>query len=259
MTGSDRALSRIAGLLRKAEGTDNAHEAEIFLARAQELATRHSIDLALARAVDPPRTRASPEMRQITIGEPGTRGLSTYVQLFLVIAGPNDVRVDIARNSTWVIAFGMKSDIAAVEVLYASLLPQMIHESRAYLQSPEHRQRRANGTAKAGITARLAFQRAFAARIGRRLAETRDITRTAVLAAAGDPAAGPSTALVLRGKELEVADFYTSHTTARGTWRAPHRRRHGDAAASLAGDEAGRRARLTGQPSLPAAARRLPS
>ncbi len=126
VSGADRALSRIAGLLRKAEGTDNAHEAEIFLARAQELATRHSIDLALARAVEPPRTRATPATRQITIGEPGTRGLSTYVQLFLAIAGPNDVRVDIARNSTWVIAFGMKSDIAAVEVLYSSLLPQMI-------------------------------------------------------------------------------------------------------------------------------------
>ncbi|MFD8249739.1 DUF2786 domain-containing protein [Nocardia sp. NPDC059691] len=258
MSGSDRALSRVAGLLRKAERTDNPHEAQIYFARAQQLATRHSIDLALARATQPITTRATPVMREISIGEPGARGLSTYVQLFLAIARANDVCVDIATNSTWVVAFGMESDIAAVEVLYAGLLPQMIHESRAYLRSPERRAQRAEGRAKAGITARLAFQHAFAIRIGRRLTEVRDITRAQALSSAGDRGAGPSTALVLRGKELEVADFYTSHSRARGTWRAPRRRRV-DGAASIAGDQAGRRARLTEQQSLPAAARRLSS
>ncbi|NBQ41384.1 MAG: DUF2786 domain-containing protein, partial [Mycobacteriaceae bacterium] len=35
----DRMLSRIAALLRQAEGTDNTHEAEAFMAAAQRLAT----------------------------------------------------------------------------------------------------------------------------------------------------------------------------------------------------------------------------
>lgn len=35
-------------------------------------------------------------MRQIPMGERGTRGLATYVQLFVAIASANDVRVDAA-------------------------------------------------------------------------------------------------------------------------------------------------------------------
>ena len=45
----DKMLARIAALLRQAEGTDNTHEAEAFMAAAQRLATATSIDLAVAR------------------------------------------------------------------------------------------------------------------------------------------------------------------------------------------------------------------
>ena len=99
----DRMLSRIAALLRQAEGTDNAHEAEAFMAAAQRLATMTSIDLAVARAHSAARTGAqTPTQRTITIGEPGSRGLRTYVQLFAAIALANDVRCDVASNSTYV-------------------------------------------------------------------------------------------------------------------------------------------------------------
>uniref|UniRef100_UPI000ADFFD5D DUF2786 domain-containing protein n=1 Tax=Nocardia amamiensis TaxID=404578 RepID=UPI000ADFFD5D len=46
-------LARVGALLRKAEGTDNEHEAEAFSAMAQRLATQYSIDLAMARAASP--------------------------------------------------------------------------------------------------------------------------------------------------------------------------------------------------------------
>ena len=98
----DKMLARIAALLRQAEGTDNAHEAEAFMAAAQRLATATSIDLAVAsRGPSVTRTAAQePTQRTITIGEPGSRGLRTYVQLFAVIASANDVRCDVASNST---------------------------------------------------------------------------------------------------------------------------------------------------------------
>ena len=83
----DKMLARIAALLRQAENTDNAHEAEAFMAAAQRLATTTSIDLAVARAHAATRTPAqAPVQRTITIGEAGTKGLRTYVQLFVVIA-----------------------------------------------------------------------------------------------------------------------------------------------------------------------------
>jgi hypothetical protein len=54
----DKMLARIAALLRQAEGTDNQHEADAFMAAAQRLATATSIDLAVARAHSDKRTKA---------------------------------------------------------------------------------------------------------------------------------------------------------------------------------------------------------
>ena len=123
----DRMLSRIAALLRQAEGTDNAHEAEAFMAAAQRLATMTSIDLAVARGHAASRTAAqAPTQRTITIGEPGSRGLRTYVQLFAAIALANDIRCDVASNSTFVYAYGFTEDIDASHALYASLVVQMV-------------------------------------------------------------------------------------------------------------------------------------
>ncbi|NUS43033.1 MAG: DUF2786 domain-containing protein, partial [Mycobacteriaceae bacterium] len=125
--GSDKLLTRIGALLRQAEGTDNEHEAEAFLAAAQRLATQSSIDLAVARshAADRER-RPAPARRVIRVGEHGKRGLRTYVQLFLAIAHANDVRCDVASNSTQVYAYGFDTDLDTCEALYGSLLVQMV-------------------------------------------------------------------------------------------------------------------------------------
>ena len=132
----DKMLARIAALLRQAEGTDNAHEAEAFMAAAQRLATATSIDLAVARSHADERTKAqTPVQRTITIGNAGTRGLRTYVQLFVVIADANDVKCDIASNSTFVYAYGFAEDIDASHALYASLVMQMVRASEAYIAS----------------------------------------------------------------------------------------------------------------------------
>src|SRR6202022_2527045 len=140
----DKMLARIAALLRQAEGTDNAHEAEAFMAAAQRLATATSIDLAVARAAGSmgPATRTKaqdPVQRTITIGDAGTKGLRTYVQLFAVIAAANDVKVDVASNSTFVYAYGFAENIDASHALYASLVMQMVRASETYLASGKHR------------------------------------------------------------------------------------------------------------------------
>src|SRR3984885_6695474 len=167
----DKMLARIAALLRQAEGTDNAHEAEAFMAAAQRLATATSIDLAVARSASSTRTKAQdPMQRSITIGNAGTKGLRTYVQLFAVIAAANDVKVDVASNSTFVYAYGFAEDIDASHALYASLVMQMVRASESYLASGKHRP-------TPTITARLNFQLAFGARVGQRLAAAREQTQ----------------------------------------------------------------------------------
>ena len=258
----DKLLTRISALLRQAENTDNEHEAETFMQAAQRLATASSIDLAVARAHDPAaRKKVTPISRQIAIGEPGKRGLRTYVQLFVAITAANDVTVDVASNSTFVLAYGYEADIDACEALYTSLIVQMVAASDAYLRSGAYKGEtfarvvtRGNGWRArrvieekplSPITARLNFQSAFAERIGKRLAEARDAARAEALAAERDSGETTrSTAVALRNKEIEVTDFYRTESKARGTWRPWSASAGYSEAARRAGDKAGRRAKL---------------
>lgn len=220
---NDKMLARIAALLRQAEGTDNPHEADAFMSTAQRLATAASIDLAVARSHAGNRSPAqAPTQRTITIGAAGTRGLRTYVQLFVLIAAANDVRCDVASNSTFVYAYGFAEDIDTSHALYASLVVQMVRASDAYLASGAHRP-------TPTITARLNFQLAFGARVGQRLADAREQTRQE---ATKDRDRPPGTAIALRDKDIELHEYYRRSSKARGAWRASRatadtRRRHG--------------------------------
>ncbi|MET0897983.1 MAG: DUF2786 domain-containing protein [Mycobacterium sp.] len=240
----DKMLARIAALLRQAEGTDNSHEAEAFMAAAQRLATATSIDLAVARSHSANREAAqTPIQRTITIGDAGTKGLRTYVQLFAVIAAANDVRCDVASNSAFVYAYGFTEDIDATHALYASLVVQMVRASDSYIASGAHRP-------TATITARLNFQLAFGARVGQRLGEARDEAQQEVKK---DRERAAGTALALRNKEIELHDYYRGTSKARGTWQAARASAGYSSAARRAGDRAGRRARLGNSPELPGA------
>jgi Protein of unknown function (DUF2786) len=237
----DKMLARIAALLRQAEGTDNPHEADAFMAAAQRLATATSIDLAVARSHADKRTKAqTPVQRTITIGNAGARGLRTYVQLFVVIANANDVKCDVASNSTFVYAYGFAEDIDASHALYASLVMQMVKASETYICSGAHRP-------TPTITARINFQLAFGARIGKRLAEARE---EAQREATNGRDSQPGTAIALRDKDIELKDFYRQASRARGTWRATSATAGYSSAARRAGDRAGRTARLGPGPEL---------
>lgn len=261
---ADRTLTRIAALLRKAEGTDNEHEASAYMAAAQRLATLESIDLAVARSHTAGlRERAVPQQRTISIGDSGRRGLATYVQLFVAIARANEVTCDVARNSTFVYAYGFPADMDTCEALYSSLVVQMVGACERFLRSGQHRQELTWGRDSRtgtlvrrpvhGVTARINFQNAFALVIGERLAAARDrasqeaelrygVNRAelAPAAPAGQDASG--VALAIREKQLEIKDFYTLRSEARGAWRVGTAGR--SEASRRAGARAGRQATL---------------
>lgn len=263
---SDKDLTRIAALLRKAEGTDNEHEADAYLQAAQRLATLASVDLAVARThTQRQERRPVPTQRAVVIGESGKRGLRTYVELFLAIGRANNLTCDIARDSTRVFAFGFDTDIDMTETLYASLVVQMVRASDTYIKSgdyalekvirkvattapgrrggwrPEHEyvERLVHAT-----TARINFQQAFAHRIGTRLAQARKETEERIIAE--QPVQeGRGVALVLRDREVELADHYKANSTARGTWSGSRAAAGFSERSRQAGDRAGRRARLS--------------
>ncbi|NGZ99782.1 DUF2786 domain-containing protein [Nocardioides sp. W3-2-3] len=80
--GEDRTLLRIGRLLRQAERTSNTAERDAFFAKAQDLATRHQIALAVARAsAHSEEHRQDPAWETVLIGESGKRSLARYVRL----------------------------------------------------------------------------------------------------------------------------------------------------------------------------------
>lgn len=271
-------VSTIAALLAKAERTDNPHEAEAYLAKAQHLATLRSVDLAMVRArTARTRRRLAPVSRTVQIGESGRRANTHLVSLFVAVARANDVVVDVARNSTYVIAYGMPSDLDLVDQLWGSLAHQMVEAGGRYLDSGAWRDETYRRVVRERVgrwsvprvqerphtrqTARAAFYRGFIERIGSRLKQVHDdAVAEAATAAHADarrlPAAdgtvpapgGPSAEVVLREKAAEVQAFYVQQSKARGSWTGYRGAAGGDnGAATGAGRRAASQARLGSQ------------
>ena len=248
---------KIAKLLNQAERAGTEAESATFMAKAQELATLYSIDLAKARHATVAKERTVPVQRTVTLGVRGTRGLNTLVALFSGIAAANDLNMDIAHNSTRVFVFGFAEDIDVAEALFASLSVQMAQAAEAYrkdgswksetIYRPGHFQgwNWIDGTEKpiTWLSARLDFQAGFASQVGRRLeAARRDAENAARAADSGDPAS-TGTDLVLVTKREAVSDFYRTTSNARGSYRGG--RRTASSAARGAGHRAGDRASLS--------------
>ena len=257
MTSPTDYTEKIAKLLAQAEGNGTTEaEAEVFLRKAQELATLHSIDLAKARHLTVAKERTTPVQRTITLGVAGTRGLNTLVSLFGGIARANDITYNIAHNSTYVVAFGFSEDIEVAEALYASLVVQMATAAAQHRKTGDWKQeqvwsdRHWEYRTPTWLSARLDFQQGYASRVGQRLAMAK--LRTEQKAVATE---GTGTELVLVEKTAQIADFYKANSTARGSYRGG--RRVGNWGTYDSGREAGNSARLSGSTNLPGARKEI--
>jgi hypothetical protein len=219
--GDERLVDKVGKLLAQAEGTDNEHEAAAFVERAQQLATAHAVDLELARVRQRERSQRGTEeplvQERVEVGVRGRRGNRHRVLLYAVVARVNDVLVNVAHDSTYVLGFGHRSDLEVVERLWASLAVQMTSSAERRMARGEHR-----SAGVAGQTWRLSFYDGWVEAVGRRLEQARDrAVAQAVAASAPAPAGQPATALVLRAKSDRVRDFYATRSEARGSWRGP--------------------------------------
>ena len=159
-----KILGRVQALLAKAESTEFPEEAEALFAKAQELITRHSIDEVLAR------TRSSsdkPEMRRLQMEAPYASAKFTLIS---AVGRANDITV-VGDQNYLVTLIGFRTDLDAVEMLFASLV---IQATRAMF---------AAGYALAGSRVRAfrhSFLVAFSHHIEQRLREARIRTESEV-------------------------------------------------------------------------------
>ncbi|GAC1527445.1 MAG: DUF2786 domain-containing protein [Marmoricola sp.] len=266
-----KTLNRIAALLAQAEGTTNEVEADAYLATAQTLATLAAVDLEVARAHQKDKTkREQPIIKQIVVAGKTYNGYTgrgkvqnnaaEYCRLFMDIGNVNDLAFDIASDSTYVIAYGMPSDIEVTEALYASLVVQMKTAVDTAIKAGKHKE---DGEEKVwddriwdyriqrpdARRFKTSFYRSFTARIGARL-------QAAKVAAVREIEAGKSfdlidtdteittpvtasteTGLVLKAKADEVRAFRAAKTNAKGSWKGGSAR-----STSIAGLRSGREA-----------------
>ena len=212
-------LATLSKLLNQAENAATDAEAEAFFAKAQQLATLHAISLAEARAhTQRSQRREEPTHEQLTIGQPRQHVNSHLCLLSVAIGEANSLRTNIASNNTFIIWFGLPSDIETATMLLHSVAHQMVRSADAFVRArtwADERDRENFGAPMTAQKARKSYYSAYVRVIGERLLAARKEAETEY----DRRSDGAAAALVLRGKELEVRDYYDAASRARGSWR----------------------------------------
>lgn len=223
-TASEGTLSRIRGLLAKAENTPYEQEAETYRAAAFALIAKHSIDEALVAG---PRPEAD-EMGETTIELDGSYGDARAALVGAIARAMHCYTLNWRDRRgvapSRVTVYGRRSDREKVELLYTSLLLQATRQLAAV--QPEGYGRTSAGRTRA---ARRSWLYGFAYTVEDRLTEKFE-----------EAVAGTGTELVLADRR-DAAQQYAKSLHKIGK---PRTARLSDAAAMQAGAAAGRRADL---------------
>jgi Protein of unknown function (DUF2786) len=171
----NKVLSRVRGLLAKAESTTFAEEAEALTAKAQELMARHAIDLAMLDASA--AVHGAPVARRVHLDDPYIDAKST---LLAVVAMENRCRSVFSPGFGFATLFGFASDLDMVELLFTSLLTQATSSMLA-ADRPVDRAGRSRTR-----SFRQSFFVAFAYRIGERLREANETATAQATVDLGD-------------------------------------------------------------------------
>lgn len=169
-----RLTTRVQALLRKAESTPYPAEAEALTAKAQDLLTRHALDVALLDGDDGHR---APVVRPVVVQ--GAYGSGRAMLLGAVAHTNRCVAVwDPAASTAMLVGFVV--DLDATELLWRSLVHQ--GESAVAAAGP---QRDVRGRSRTRSW-RTAFWAAYAQRIGQRLDEVTRAATAEVADASGE-------------------------------------------------------------------------
>lgn len=229
---ADPVLERVRNLLAKAESSTFEAEATAFTAKAQELMTRHAIDAALLHGTGDHQEQTVTV--RVPIDNPYVNAKSLLLQIVAQHGRCRSVLLSSLALST---VIGFPDDVAAVELLFTSLLLQAQRAlNDAARTAPP-------GTRTRSQSYRSAFLVAYAQRIDDRLGEINAAVYADVQAHQGGSFLP---ALRSRAEQIDAEVSERFGKLATSTVRGGY-----DAAGWAHGRHAADQARLTGE-SLPA-------
>lgn len=227
-------LNRIRALLAKAEDpAATPEEAETFLAKATELIAKFGIDQALLAAKEPERDHVGD--RIVVVHAPYARHTIRFLNAIAEALGVRGIRRrSTAKGTEELHLFGMKSDLARVDLLFTSLLVQSAN-AMAYAFD---RDQKAWGNSRKW---KSDFIEGFTSVVRQRLTEAEQRAQRQAQQERTD--GGPSVALVLVSR-MEMVDRRVGEVYA--NLRKPNKRRFKISTGYGAGRTAGTRADLGG-------------
>jgi hypothetical protein len=188
---SDPILVRIRALLAKAESSTFEAEATAFTAKAQELMTRHAVDVAVVHSGS-----GHDDEEPVSIRVPFDAPYADVKSLLLqTVAEASRCRSVVHLKLAMSTVVGFPADVAAVELLFTSLLLQ------AQRALGDAAKRAPAGTRTRSQSYRSAFLLAYTGRIGDRLNEINDAVFAQVEAEQGS-----AFLPVLRSRSASVDD-----------------------------------------------------
>lgn len=160
---SDPVLEKVRALLAQAESTTFEAEAEAFTAKAQELMTRHAIDLAMVAEAEKDRSIGErPSTIRVPIDDPYADMKSLMLH---VVADASRCRAIFHPRYSVTTVIGFAYDLASTEMLFTSLLVQA---QTALTEAGRHAP---PGARTRSRSFKSSFLMGYANRVGTRLAE----------------------------------------------------------------------------------------
>lgn len=206
MANMDKMIEKVRKLLAQAEGTDNAAEAKVFTAKATELMLAHSIDEAKLQKAG--KGSNDTIIAKDIVIEGYAKAKMTLLTGIVNAMGAKSVYTPNSKRSGWstikVTVIGWESDIASIEILFASLAMQVTNEMEREAKNNPHIHGRAF---------KQAFILGFANEVYRRL----DAQRKQAVKVADDSTPGAALAVVERSTAVENDFARRFPRTGKGT------------------------------------------
>lgn len=246
---NDKYTARIQKLMNQAENAGSEAEAQTFFEKAISLSEDYNISLAVARAYMSEEERSKVLVREkFEIGKVGSRGLRARASWAAQVAMIYGCKVDLNSRGAYIIIFGTQSQVDLVKTVITHLTIQLEQFRRQAQKAFD----RTYGDRFSAHSFDIGFFGRTQLRIADLVSEEREsavtvetVNRIKAEDSGKNDSVPSSVAIAIRERDLEVADFHSKNSNARGSFNSGSGATNG--ASYRSGGAAGERASFGGQ------------